>query len=256
MNYTLITGASTGMGEFFAREYAKKGHPLILVARSKDKLEQISCELKKQYAIQVYVIAQDLSLINAAETLFKTCQELNIEVDFLINNAGFGLSGDFEKQALSQIQEMIILNVLTLTKLTHLFLPQLKKHRGRVLNVSSMAGFQPSPYIACYAATKAYILNFSESVNEELKNSGVSITTLAPGVTETSFFDRAGMHIDPQYFYIMKPEEAVQYGIIAAEKRRSLIIAGWPNRLFVFMLRFLPRSLVIKLEAFLIGKTQ
>lgn len=253
MAYTLITGASSGIGAEFARELAKKGHHLILVARSENELVRLSDEIRQQQKIQIQVIPHDLSQVASAESLFKKCQDLNLEVNVLINCAGIGLFDAFDSEDLGKIQEMILLNILTLTKLTHLFLPQLKQNKGRILNVASTAAFQPVPDMACYAATKAYVLSLSEAINAELKNTGVTVTTLAPGPIRTKFFEAAGTSIEKNRMKKLTPEEVVQAGIEGLEKRKSLVIPNWINRFIVFSIRLAPRSWVLKVSQYFIG---
>ncbi len=254
MPYTLITGASGGLGEEFAKQLAAKKKDLILVARSKDKLDNLANTLSKQHGIKTEVIALDLADLNSAENLYKATQDQQFEIDALINNAGFGYSGLFEDEEMQNVQNMIILNILTLTKLCKLYLPQLKKFKGRILNLSSVAGFQPVPKFNVYSATKSYVLNFSEALNEELKDSGVSVTTLAPGATLTEFQSRSGMDIKKTYLPVtLSAEEVVTEGINAMEKRKSLKIAGVLNWLSVFSIRLSPRALVTKLSKFMMG---
>ena len=206
MKYTLITGASSGMGEEFAKQLARKGNSLILVARSENKLLAFAEELKTRHAIDVQVINQDLAQLDSAEKVFQACQEKGLEVDFLINNAGVGLIESFEKHNLHEIQEMLNLNILTLTKLTYLFIPQLKTNHGTILNVASQAAFQPIPYMSAYSATKAYVLNFTEGLRVELESSGIRVCTLCPGPTYTKFFERAKTTPDTVRFKFHHPD--------------------------------------------------
>lgn len=254
MPYTLITGASTGLGEEFAKQLAAKKKDLILVARSKDKLDKLANDLTKQHGIKTKVIAIDLAELNSAEKLFKATQDQKLEIEALINNAGFGYSGSFEEEEIQDIEKMIILNILTLTKLCKHYLPQLKKVKGRILNLSSVAGFQPVPMFNVYSATKSYVLNFSEALNEELKDTEVSVTTLAPGATITEFQARSGLDIKKTYLPItLTAEEVVAAGIEAMEKRKSLKIAGALNFMSTFTTRFAPRALVTKISKFMMG---
>lgn len=254
MPYTLITGASAGLGEEFSKQLAAKKKDLILVARSKDKLDSLAKDLSQKHGVKIKVISADLSVINAAEILFKATQDQNLEIDALINNAGFGYSGSFESEDIQEIERMILLNILTLTKLSKLYLPQLKKNKGRIMNLSSVAGFQPVPNFNVYSATKSYVLNFSEALNEELIDTGVSVTTLAPGATLTDFQINSGLDVKKTHLPVtLTAAEVVAVGIEAMEKRKSLKIAGTLNWLSVFSVRFAPRRWATKLSKFIMG---
>ena len=185
----LITGASNGIGLELARIHAKRGGDLVLVARSQDKLNQLADELRAQYHdIQITVIAQDLATPHAAQSVFAQTEQLGIQVDILINNAGFGGHGRFFERELAKEQQMIQLNITTLTELTHLYLQGMVARRsGKILNVSSTASFMPGPLQAVYYATKAYVTSFSQAVAEEVREFGISITALCPGAVATDF---------------------------------------------------------------------
>ena len=185
----LITGASNGIGLELARIHAKRGGDLVLVARSQDKLNQLADELRAQYHdIQITVIAQDLAMPHAAQSVFAQTEQLGIQVDILINNAGFGGHGRFFERELAKEQQMIQLNITTLTELTHLYLQGMVARRsGKILNVSSTASFMPGPLQAVYYATKAYVTSFSQAVAEEVREFGISVTALCPGAVATDF---------------------------------------------------------------------
>ena len=185
----LITGASNGIGLELARIHAKRGGNLVLVARSQDKLNQLADELRAQHHdIQITVIAQDLAMPHAAQSVFAQTEQLGIQVDILINNAGFGGHGRFFERELPKEQQMIQLNITTLTELTHLYLQGMVARRsGKILNVSSTASFMPGPLQAVYYATKAYVTSFSQAVAEEVREFGISVTALCPGTVATDF---------------------------------------------------------------------
>lgn len=254
MAYTLITGASSGIGEEFARQFAKKGHSLILTARSSDKLEKLSEELSHAYNVSIHVITQDLAQIDSAEELHKKCQELDLEVNFLVNDAGVGLIGKFDSHDLNRVQEMLILNIVTLTKLTYLFLPQLKKLQGTLLNVASQVAFEPAPEMAAYGATKAYVLNFTEALRVELEESNVKVMALCPGPTYTKFFERADTTPDRINFKFRTPQEVVSSAIEGLEKDNPVTIPGWENQVWTFLTRLIPRSLLAKLSQYNVKK--
>lgn len=248
MSYVLITGASSGLGKVFAQEYAAFGTNLILVARSEEKLLTLSAELRDKYNIDVRTFTQDLSLQESAEKVFAFCNREKLTVETLVNNAGFGLSGAFDSMPLESLEKMIILHNLTLMKLTYLFLPDMKhRNRGSVLNVSSITAFQGIPYNAVYAATKAFILTFSESIREELRYYGIKVCSLCPGLTETAIFDKAGIDPYQTLMPIGPPEPVVRAAINGLEKNRTIIIPGLINKILIHGGRLLPRSLMLKL---------
>jgi short-subunit dehydrogenase len=188
----LVTGASAGIGAALAKQFAAGGFDLILVARSRDKLEALAESLKAEHSVEVAVLPTDLSVHGAAKTLFDAVKKRKLAVDILVNNAGVLEMGAFRDMTPERHQELIGLNVAMLTDMTSRFLaPMLERGRGRILNVASIAAFQPVPSLATYAATKAYVLSLTEALSEELKGSGVSITALCPGITETGMVDRA-----------------------------------------------------------------
>lgn len=249
MRYTLITGASSGIGEEFARQFAEKKHNLILVARSKEKLEMLAGELKKMHPIDIRVIAIDLGNMDSAENLYEICQSQNLEIDFLINDAGIGLIGKFDHFDLKSIEEMLTLNILTLTKLVYLFLPQLKKYRGCLINLASQVAFTPAPYMSAYAGTKSYVLNFTEAIRVEYEKDGVKILALCPGPTYTNFFARTHASPNDINFKFRDPKEVVEEAITGIESNKNVSIVGWENKVMTFLLRFMPRSLMAKYSA-------
>ncbi|OUR91922.1 short-chain dehydrogenase [Flavobacteriales bacterium 34_180_T64] len=190
----LITGASSGIGREFARIHSEKGGNIIIIARGKEKLEQLKFELESKYANTVLVIVKDLSRVNAATEIYNEVKAHNITVDYLINNAGFGGHGKFHERALEQDLAMINVNIIALTALTRLFLPDfVKRNSGKVLNVSSTASLMPGPLQAVYYATKAYVTFFSNAIAEELHDTKITVTALLPGATETEFGKTSGM---------------------------------------------------------------
>lgn len=252
--FTLITGASSGIGEEFARQYAMKGHPLILVARSEDKLIKLAQELTEKYRVRTHLIIQDLAQLDSADIVLRKVQNLGVEVNFLINDAGIGLIGEFESHDLKEIQGMLILNVLTVTKLCYLFLPQLKKNKGIILNVASQIAFEPAPYMAAYGASKSYVLSFTEALRVEQKNTDVKVMALCPGPTYTNFFERANSSPDQINFKFRTPTEVVSEAIVGIETNQAVTVPGWENRIFTFFTRLLPRSLLAKLSQYNVKK--
>ena len=246
MNTTLITGASSGIGAAFARKLAARGRNVFLVARSEDKLIALCNELGRLTSIRAQYLALDLRHPDAGAQLFEETKKRELEIDMLINNAGFGSMGDFVKLDLNHELEMIQLNISALVELTQRFLgPMRDRNRGTIINVASTAGFQAVPYMATYAATKAFVLSFSEALWEENRAHGVHVMALCPGVTETNFFEAAGIDRPPMRT-IQTPEEVVETALRALPREKPTVISGWTNLLTVEAERFFPRSFVTK----------
>jgi short-subunit dehydrogenase len=242
MNTALITGASGGLGEEFANILAEKKWNLILVARSKDKLDVIKTNLEHNHSIAVQVIDLDLSLPDATHQLMKHIEKQN--VDLLINNAGFGDFGLFQDSDPLRTRNMIDLNIGTLTDLTRAVLPgMIARKSGRILNVASTAAFQPGPLMAVYYATKAYVLNFSLALSDELQGTGVTVTCLCPGPTRTGFATHANMGSSKLFRRtLLNAHEVSAAGINACLKGKVLITPGIVNAIGTFMTRFVSRS--------------
>jgi len=246
MNTTLITGASSGIGEAFARKLAARGRNVLLVARSEDKLIALCNELGRQTSIRAQYLALDLQQPDAGETLLEETRKRDLEVEMLINNAGFGSMGDFAKLDLERELDIIQLNVRSLVDLTHRFLTPMRERKGgTIINVASTAGFQAVPYMATYAATKAFVLSFSEALWEENRMHGIHVMALCPGVTETNFFEAAKIDRPPMRI-IQTPEEVVETALRALKRHKSTVISGWGNWLTVEAERVVPRSVVTR----------
>ncbi len=246
MNTTLITGASSGIGEAFARALAVRGHNLLLVARSEDKLVTLCSELGRLASIHCQYVALDLSKPESPARLFEETQTRDLQIDLLINNAGFGSMGEFATLDLERELNMIDLNVRSLVDLSHRFLqPMRERKAGAIINVASTAGFQPVPYMATYAATKAFVLSFSEALWEENRAFGIEVMALCPGVTETGFFEASRMQKPPARTS-QTPEQVVETALRGLKRRKSAIVSGWPNRLGVVLGRFTPQRLLLR----------
>ena len=247
MNATLITGASSGIGEAFARALAARGHNLLLVARSEAKLGTLCNELGRIHRIHCQHAPLDLSKPESPSQLFEETKTRGLEIDLLINNAGFGSMGDFTTQDLAHELNMIDLNVRSLVEMTHRFLPPMRARKGgAIINVASTAGFQPVPYMAVYAATKAFVLSFSEALWEENRPYGIQVMALCPGVTETAFFEAA--HIEkPPARTVETVEQVVETALRGLKRRKSSIISGLPNKFMVGSERLMPRTIVLRL---------
>jgi uncharacterized protein len=246
----LVTGASSGIGLDLARILAGHGHDLVLVARSEGKLLELAVELEKRNDITAHVISTDLAQPNAASALAGELKSRGIEVDILVNNAGFGLAGPFVETDLRRELEMIQVNIVALTELTkHLLAPMVERKRGRILNVASTASFQPGPLMAVYYATKAYVLSFSEAIGDELRNSGVTVTALCPGPTETGFAVAADV-TETRLFTMMRPmssQKVARAGYEGMMAGRRIVIPGAKNKMLVQSLRISPRRAVTML---------
>ena len=250
MTTALVTGASSGIGETFARELAKKGQDLVLVARSQDKLEQLGTELSGKYQIKTEVIALDLTESSAGQKVFDTVEAKGIVIDLLVNNAGFGDYGAFGDRPLDKQMAMVQLNIAAVVELTGLFLPLMQQRQnGTIINVSSIAAFQPIPYMSVYAASKAFVLNFSEALWEENKDKGVNILVSCPGPTKSKFYDRADFPEDTtglNDITMASAEEVVSQTLDALEKEKSTVVAGgFANQIIASLPRIVPRDLLV-----------
>jgi short-subunit dehydrogenase len=247
MNTTLITGASSGIGEVFARKLAARGRNVLLVARSEEKLVTLCNELGRSNSVRAQYVALDLSEPEAPARLFDEAAKRGLSVEMLINNAGFGSMGEFGELDLARELNMIDLNIKSLVELTYRFLPpMIERKQGAIINVASTAAFQPVPFMATYAATKAFVLSFSEALWEENRRHGIKVMALCPGVTDTNFFEAARGHKPPARA-AQTPEEVVDTALRGFERGKSHIISGWSNFLVTQSERFLPRSLITRL---------
>jgi uncharacterized protein len=247
----LITGASSGIGYEFTRLFAKNGYDLVLAARSEKQLMQLAHDLKEKFGVSVKVIVKDLSQASAPEEIFTELQQEGVTIDVLVNNAGFATYGMFaEIDLAAELQEMQ-LNMVTLTHLTKLFLPDmLKRRRGKILNVASTAAFQPGPLMAVYYATKAYVLSFSEALANELRGTGVSVTTLCPGPTESGFQKRASIEESRLVSgkKIMDAARVARAGYRALMAGKTVVIPGLRNKILAEAVRFSPRKMVTQVS--------
>jgi uncharacterized protein len=257
MNKTvLITGASSGIGLEFASLFAKDGYHLVLNARNESRLKEIGDELTAKFGVKVTVAAKDISKPDSAEELTSELASAGIEVDVLINNAGFAAYGPFNETSWKEERDMIQVNIMALTALTKQLLPgMIKRNNGKILNVASTAAFQPGPLMAVYYATKAYVLSFSEAVNYELRNTNVSVTALCPGATATNFEKRASLESSRLFQSgAMDARDVALEGYKALMEKKSLTIPGIKNRVLANLVRFLPRKSVLKIVHFVQDK--
>lgn len=242
----LITGASSGIGLELARCFAADGSRLILVARTTSALESLAAELRQRHGIEVQVVTADLSRPEAPAQVFAEVSRAGQGVDVLVNNAGFGLHGSFAELPLTRQLEIIQVNISALTALTGLFLPaMLQRRRGGILNVGSVAGFLPGPHMAVYFATKAYVQSFSEALHAELSGTGVSVTNLCPGSTETNFSRVARQHrTRTAPTKKMTATEVAIAGYRAFRQGKCTVVTGLHNQILVQLPRVLPRTVV------------
>lgn len=250
MRVTLITGASGGIGEAFARRLARDKHNLVLVARSEDKLHRLSDELMLEHGVTVHYVALDLTSVDADKRLIAETERLGYEVDWLINNAGFGSMGDFTKLELDRELNMIDLNISALVALTHHYLKGMRERkRGVIINVSSSASFQPIPFFSTYAATKAFVTSFSAAIAEECRPHGIKVTALCPGPTETDFFTNAKIN-DPMMVKGMQTsEEVVEAALRAVQKGKAIAVSGAANYIGSVLGKHMPSSFVTRVMA-------
>lgn len=247
---TLITGATSGIGLEMARLMASKGHDLVLVARRKEKLEALKKELEHGYDVSVDIFVKDLAETGASLEVFNFTVRNNIHVDILINNAGFGDYGKFYYRDLEKQSRMIKVNIVALMELTHLYLPEmLTDSKGRIMNVASVAGFQPGPLMSVYYASKAFVLSFTEALSVELRGSGVRVTALCPGPTVTDFGRVAEFRRSEKLKNLKghSAQEVAEYGIRALFANKVIAIPGKLNKTLVLMAKLMPRSLVRRL---------
>jgi uncharacterized protein len=244
----LVTGASGGIGQTIAEQFARDHVDLVIVARSAEQLKANAAKWKEQYGIAVTVIASDLAQVGAAGALADKVLGMGIAIDYLVNNAGYGSFGLFAESDLDYAVGMMRLNMETLTILTRRFLPGIIARRGKIMNLASTAAFQPGPYMAVYYATKAYVLSFSEAIAEELEGTGVTVTAFCPGPTASGFQDKAALHDSGlvKGRRIPGAEEVGIAGYRAMQRGQRVYIPGAMNWLMAQSIRYTPRRLVTK----------
>src|SRR5271167_3893855 len=247
--WALITGASAGIGTAMARELAASGTNLVLTARRRDRLVGLAAELSEKHAIRTLVCVADLAQPLGPQQIFSFTEEKNITIDLLVNNAGFGAYGEFQKVKVERLVEMVQVNVSAVVHLTHLYLPgMIARGSGDILIVASTAAFQPVPYITTYAATKSFDLHFAEGLAEEVRQYGVRVCALCPGSTETEFFQVAGQRNHTR----RAPETAekvARVGLQGLAAGKSVVVSGFKNWLGAETVRLVPRRVVARVTA-------
>ncbi len=252
MYVSVITGASKGLGEEFARQLAQRKHNLVLVARSETRLKELAEELERDKGVRVLYCPEDLSKEGAAHRINDFLKKEGVHAQVLINNAGYGIPGILDSQNSEDVRGMMMVNMVALVELTHLLLPSIRLHKdARIINVASTAAFQPVPYFNVYSATKTFVLNFSEALSEELSDTDVRVLALCPGPTPTNFHEAGG--IDAKVFdQGQSPADVVQMGLRASD--RGKVICVCQKKHLILALRFMPRFVVRKAAAFMAKK--
>jgi uncharacterized protein len=252
-SYALITGASKGIGHAIAEELASRKFNVLLVARSEDKLQKISQAIAAKYRVKTDYLALDLSAPAAPQQVLEWCAAKNYPVSMLVNNAGYGLSGNFEDHSPADNLNMVQLNAIALMQLCQLFLPQLKKQpKAYILNVASTAAYQAVPGLGLYAATKSFVLSLSRAMHYELRRSSVSVTAVSPGATDTAFVDRAKIGQKGRKAaekVNMSPEAVAKIAVDATLARKVEVVTGLLNKTSLFMTWLLPKSWVERIAA-------
>ena len=242
MAYVLITGASSGIGRELAKKFAKRGFDLVLTARNTTKLAELKAEILMDRKVDIECFSYDLSLNNAPHELYEKIKEKNIRVSILVNNAGYGDYGKFIKGDIDKYCNMVDVNIRSLMVLTYLFIKDMKEdHYGHIINVASIAGFMPGPYMTVYYASKAFVLSFSLALKEELQEDDIKITTLCPGPVDTDFWDRAGtsMSTVKKLLFARKPSQVAKTALKAFDNNKGLVIDGALNKALVYGSRLL-----------------
>lgn len=252
----LITGATTGLGYELSKILAREGYHLVLVARNQDNLDTVTNDLSNRFNVSIETIALDLSLPTSSNKLYEWVQQKSLCIDLLVNNAGFGLHGRFDETDIKEELSMIQLNAITLVELTKFFvLDMLNRNHGKILNIASLAAFQPMPLFNVYAATKAFVLSFSESLASELQGTGVTVSVLCPGPFHSGFQQRAQLENIPIYQgKLPTAEEIAEIGYREMNQNKRVIIPERKMRMLMFIARFLPRNLITQNNKHLMTK--
>lgn len=242
----LVTGGSSGIGEGIARELADRGANLVLVARREERLQELTAELAETHGVETDYVSMDLATIDAGDELYAEVNERGHEIEILVNNAGFGIYGNFHETEWDRNRAMMQLNMTTPARLTHLYANDMvERGWGRMMQVASIGGFQPSPTYATYSATKAFLLNWAEAIDFELRGTGVSSTVVCPGPVKTEFFDQVDQELTwYQHLTMMERDKVASMAVRAMLRQRMTIVPGFMNALAVWMVRFLPRRFV------------
>ncbi|WP_145266779.1 SDR family NAD(P)-dependent oxidoreductase [Calycomorphotria hydatis] len=244
--WALITGASSGIGAEFARVLAARGMHLILVARRRERLEELAAALFDQHATRCVVIPADLSVREEVEAVMREINDQKINVELLINNAGFSIVGDVPNTDREKVLNLIGVNISALTDLTYRILPgMMSRGHGAIINIASIAAFQPVAYMGAYAASKAFVLHFSEALWAEARDHGVTVTAACPGVTKTDFFEKAGVGEWLKKQHALTPDLVVKAALKGMERKKLFLFTGWRNKLLALLVRIAPRRIAV-----------
>lgn len=255
----VVTGASGGIGYELSKRFARDGYPLLLTARNGDKLTTFASELTAAHGVRVDSCPLDLAATDAPGRLFDAARHQGQPVDVLVNNAGFGCYGPFASADLAPTLQMLQVNIVALTHLTRLFLPgMIERNEGRIMNVASVAAFEPGPLLAVYFASKAYVLHFSEALDEELRSTKVRVTAFCPGPTATGFEERAGLGESKLFTgrNVMNAAAVAEAGYRGLMRGRRIIVPGLMNNILTSSVRFLPRRIVTRIVGSMQGRRQ
>lgn len=240
--WAIVTGASSGIGVEFARLLAARGMHLVLVARREGPMRELAADLFTRHGTRTEIVSADLTDPGDVARVAVEVEAKGIEVELLVNNAGFGVVGDIASTSREAVLDLVALNITALTDLTYRYLPRMiERGHGGVINVASVAAFQPVAYMSAYAASKAYVLHFSEALWAEARDAGVTVLALCPGVTRTSFFDVAGVPGWLKKTSASEPEQVARIALRAFEKKRNYVVPGWKNYLLSLLVRLAPR---------------
>lgn len=251
----LITGASSGIGMETAFKFASEGYDLILIARRKERLENIKEKINELYDSKVTVIAKDLSTLDSAQELYDEVKGLGLKTDILINNAGFGIKGPFLEIDKNREQQMLLLNMVTLTKLCRLFARDMKDSEGgTIINVASTAAFQAVPLFSAYAATKSYVLSLSEALAQELRPHNINVVAVCPGPTDSEFGQVSGVAIEKISKYIPSSKDLAEFIFSKMDRKNPVAVHGFLNRSMICLSKIVPRQLVVKLAGWMINR--
>jgi uncharacterized protein len=253
MSFALVTGASKGIGKSIALELASRKTDLLLVARNEELLRSLCESIHKEYGVICHYLSLDLSSLHAPQHVYNWCRTNGYDVNILVNNAGYGLSGAFDKYSLDEHQNMMQLNMNVVVELTYHFLPDLKKHsQAYILNVASSAAYQAVPFLSVYAASKSFVLQFSRGLHLELKGTPVSVTCVSPGATDTSFVDRANIGakgLELANKFNMQPAEVAKIAVNAMFNKKTEVITGFLNKVGAALAWLLPKKTIEKASA-------
>lgn len=245
--WALVTGASSGIGAEFARQLAARGMHLVLTARREELLKQLAAELHQTHGTKTHLIIADLAIPGEPERVLKEVEQRGLTLELLVNNAGFGIVAEIEQTDVARVQEMIKVNISALAELTLRVLPaMLQRGHGGIINVASVAAFQPVGYMGAYAASKAFVLHFSEALWAEARERGVTVTTLCPGTTRTEFFDVSGVPGWLDRHSSQEVRTVVRTALKALDKRRNYVVSGWKNYILSLLVRIATRATVVK----------